>query len=78
MDNVRAKFVCVEKTLKGSQPCQVTAKVVLNPVVTGSVENEWFYSATPAGQINLEVVNPGAAGQFAVGKEYYIDFTPAD
>jgi hypothetical protein len=75
---VRAKFRCEEKSETGIQPCHVTSKLVLRPVVNGSDENEWFYAATPGGQIDLQVVNPAAAKQFEVGKTYYIDFTPAE
>jgi hypothetical protein len=78
MSEVRAKFVCVEKSEAGHQPCQITSKVTLRPVVNGSVENEWFYAATPGGQIDLQVVNPAAAKQLEVGKSYYVDFIPAD
>jgi hypothetical protein len=40
-------------------------------------ENTSFWNATPAGSIELGTINPGAWQQFEIGKEYYVDFTPA-
>lgn len=68
---VRAKFVCsfVDPTNK---------TVYLGPVYSGSDENKRFFAATPGGQIMLHVLNDSAAAAFQQGKEYYIDFTPAE
>lgn len=66
---VRAKFVCSMKN---------DNVIAFNPVYSGSKENEQFFRATPGGQIMLNVVNEDAAKQFEPGKEYYVDFTPAD
>jgi len=41
-------------------------------------ENTKFWEATPSGEIKLGTVNAGAAAQFELGGEYYIDFTPAE
>lgn len=41
-------------------------------------ENTKFWNASPSGQLTLGTVNPGAWSQFEIGKEYYIDFTPAE
>jgi hypothetical protein len=70
---VRAKFKCTIKAETGD-----TTHIVLEPVVTGSKENEDFYKYTPAGRIDLGVVNKAAADQFEQGKEYYIDFKPVE
>lgn len=75
---VRAKFLCIEKGEAGLQPCQKTAKITLTPVTGTTEENKSFWKYTPSGKIELQVVNPEAADQFEVGKEYYIDFTPAN
>lgn len=67
---VRAKFYCSWRSEDG--------KVIhLGPVVTGSRENEHFYDLTPGGSIELFTINPEAAKQFELGKEYYVDFSPA-
>jgi len=66
---VRAKFECIKNT--GGQ-------IHLRPVHGGSKENDEFFSATPAGQIQLMVLNPPAAAQFIVGKSYFVDFNDAD
>lgn len=71
---VRAKFIVdsVAKTRYGH------SKVNLTPVTSGSKENEQFWTYTPSGSIELQTTNPDAANQFEVGKEYYVDFTPAE
>jgi hypothetical protein len=75
---VRAKFKCTGNTVTDAGTPQATANIRLEPVIMGSEENDTFYRYTPAGQIYLNVVNPAAAEAFEVGKEYYIDFTPAE
>lgn len=71
---VRAKFKVISKQ---SDPSNGTT-ISLFPVISGSAENEQFYKWTPSGQVQLNTVNDLAAEQFIVGKEYYVDFTPAD
>lgn len=44
--------------------------------VPGS-ENKAFWDASPSGSIQLGVVNQEAWKHFELGKEYYLDFTPA-
>lgn len=41
-------------------------------------ENSKFWKATPMGAIELGTINPEAWKQFEIGKEYYVDFTPAE
>ncbi len=41
-------------------------------------ENRRFWEATPSGEIRLGTVSPAAWEQFELGKEYYIDFSPAE
>jgi len=40
-------------------------------------ENTKFWQASPSGQIQLGTINAAAAAEFELGREYYIDFTPA-
>lgn len=68
----RAKFVCVQK-----QQASEGYEIHLEAVTGGSEENESFFDYTPAGQINIGIVNEAASKVFEVGKEYYVDFTPA-
>lgn len=67
---VRAKFKCVV-------PPQQEGLVVLEVVTYGSEENKEFFRYTPFGRIELGTVNPEAFNQFEIGREYYVDFTPA-
>jgi len=72
---VRAKFrVVLKREADGSQ------LIKLEPVgKTNSPkdENSKFFKYTPGGSIDLYCCNPDAVRQFEVGKEYYVDFTPA-
>lgn len=71
---VRAKFK-VSSITKYEGDC---LNVKLQPVCTGSEENKQFWKYTPSGSIELSINNTEASKQFEVGKEYYIDFTPAE
>lgn len=41
-------------------------------------ENTKFWQASPSGSLVLGCANLAAADAFELGKEYYLDFTPAD
>lgn len=72
-DSVRAKFVVDSITQhRGGK------SVVLVPVTSGSDENKSFWKYTPSGKLEM-FMNEGveAADAFAVGQEYYLDFTQA-
>lgn len=68
--SVRAKFRCMGKDEVGN--------INLYAVTGDTPENKAFFNATPNGQVRLGVVNSQAAEQFEVGKDYYVDFMPAD
>jgi hypothetical protein len=70
---VRAKFLVLSK-----ETTEWGVNITLGPVYGDSPENKQFFSATPAGSINLFIVNPTAAAALEVNKEYYIDFTPVE
>jgi hypothetical protein len=55
-----------------------TAKLV--PVYSSdpNSENGKFYKQTPGGSISLTTINDTVAGQFEVGKEFYVDFTKVE
>jgi hypothetical protein len=74
----RAKFVCASKSDNGQTGENKGFTVSLNPVTSGSAENEEFYRLTPGGSVTLSTINEAAADSFEVGKEYYVDFTPAN
>lgn len=41
-------------------------------------ENSKFWDASPSGSLQLGTINPEAWSQFELGKDYYLDFTPAE
>lgn len=62
------------------QPTELRS-VVMSPVYANNDpnhENTKFWSATPSGRLELGTINPEAWKQFELGKEYYLDFTPAE
>jgi hypothetical protein len=72
---VRAKFTCI--CVDGGTGVfnnEYTLRFV--PVTSGSAENEKFFAATPAGELEMQIVNEETAKQFKSGQEYYIDITP--
>jgi hypothetical protein len=77
--SVRAKFVVnsIERKQHWDRSKGETQTIKLTPVTSGSEENNAFYAATPSGTIELTTLNEEAGKQFELGKEYYIDFTPA-
>ena len=68
---VRAKFYVYEIRQTPGQ-----ATITLNPVCRGEDNKRWA-AATPSGKIEMTILNKLAVEEFEVGKEYYIDFTPA-
>lgn len=71
--STRAKFKVTAKTER-----EGGFSVKLEPVVGGSPENDNFFKWTPWGALEMGPVNPEVANQFEVGKEYYLDITPAE
>ncbi len=72
---VRAKFTCNWKSVTDKGGGQ---QITLSPVYSGSEENKSFFQSTPGGSIQLYSTNPSATAAFEQGKEYYVDFTPAN
>ena len=55
--------------------------VIMSPVYgkgDPNHENTKFWHASPAGILQLGCANLAAVKQFKLGKEYYLDFIPAD
>ena len=77
--SVRAKFKCVssEDTNPNAAEGEKLKNIKLEAVIDGSDENKAFFRWTPSGQISIGCVNEAANQQFEIGKEYYVDFTPA-
>jgi hypothetical protein len=69
---VRAKVIC-----EGIKENAVSFRTVYEPDAAKDTENARFTKATPWGEIRLGIDNPVALEQFAIGKQYYVDFTEA-
>jgi hypothetical protein len=69
---MRCKVVCNFKQDYGDG-----VNLSFGPVYNGSPENQAFFKATPGGTISFYTVNKAAADRFEHGKEYYVDFSPA-
>lgn len=62
-----------------SEPCELRT-VSMSPVYGNGDpehENTKFWQASPSGSLELGCINLAAAEQFELGKEYYLDFSPA-
>jgi hypothetical protein len=70
---VRAKVTC-----DSIDNNRVRFSTVYEPNAAADSENARFTKATPWGQMELGIDNPAALEQFAPGKSYYVDFTPAE
>lgn len=71
--SVRAKMKVEELEMSESGG----GSVKLRPVTSGSAENDQFYKYTPSGTLHLSTINQAAIEQFELGKEFYVDLTPA-
>lgn len=76
--SVRAKMIveAVEPAIKDESGHGGTVR--LRPVITGSPENDQFYRYTPSGSLVLSTINQDAFSQFELGKQFYVDLTPAE
>ncbi len=83
--SVRAKFK-VDSKVEHFYSGQVMVSVNMTPVgpkwIDGVTipdhENSKFWSASPSGEFKLGTVNKDAAAELELGKEYYLDISPAE
>lgn len=75
---VRAKFKLQSFTTSLDHTGKELRTLTFYPVTSGSDENKAFWQYTPSGKIELGTVNPDAWSKFELGKEYFLDFTPAE
>ena len=76
MKTVRAKFHCnsVQSDEYGEL---VKLSAVYGNDDKDNEENNQFAEATPSGDLEMMISNPGAKGFIKEGKSYYLDFTEA-
>jgi hypothetical protein len=68
---MRAKFTVFSET----HYSYGSVNYKLNPVTTGSPENEEFFRTTPAGTIEVNIKEGTTPARLKLGADYYIDFT---
>jgi hypothetical protein len=89
MSTTRAKFVVQSITRSqahiygddGKAVATELQTVQMNPVYGNQDpehENTKFWKSSPSGSLSLGCINLAAAAIFELGKEYYVDFTPAE
>lgn len=76
---VRCKFKVVEKSeiyapYANGETGQKPTKFKLQPVYGDPI----YGKATPTGQMEMLICNDEASAQLEVGKDYYIDISPAE
>lgn len=71
---VRAKFRCTSVTTTLNYQNKLIYSYKFNAVTDNNPENKSFFEATPSGSLDLGTVKEDL---FEIGKEYYLDFTPA-
>lgn len=72
---VRAKFKLIEITATHWGSKRLKFSCEYDSTIP---EDQRFQKATPTGSIEMQIDNPAAVEQFALGKTYYADFTPAE
>lgn len=73
--SVRAKFT----VLSHKKYSYGHTEVALSPQYDTTIpEDQRFAKATPQGSISLTIDNPAAVEELAIGKAFYVDFTPAE
>ncbi|MBV9659127.1 MAG: hypothetical protein JO295_13595 [Verrucomicrobia bacterium] len=73
---IRAKLKCHEVTKTADNQERVKLWAVYDP--DPASENHSFAKATPSATLEITIDNPAAQGFFVPGRDYYLDFSPAD
>lgn len=77
--NVRCKFrVLSVQHHYTPDPTKPVAEIKLAPVWEQDGPNRQWSEATPQGSISLMITKPGAVAAFDIGKQYFVDFSPAE
>lgn len=76
---VRAKFrVMAIEPAQNADPNNVFTTIRMIPVWEQDGVNRAWSKATPSGELKISITNPDAIDRFDLGKDYYLDFTPAN
>lgn len=73
---LRLNHITVREYGMGIEPSKVAH---FDTVYDSSIpEDMAFCKATPSGHIEMQITNPAALAQLIPGKQYYVDFSPAE
>ncbi|KAA0686021.1 hypothetical protein DTW90_34615 [Neorhizobium sp. P12A] len=76
---VRAKFRVMNiDAAQNADPNNVFVTIRMIPVWEHDGVNKAWSKATPSGELKISITNPAAIDKFDLGKEYFLDFTPAE
>lgn len=76
--NVRAKFRCMSiQHIHTGNPDASVANIALAPVWEQDGVNRKWSQATPQGKLEMTITNAEAIGAFELGREYFLDISPA-
>ena len=73
--SVRAKFRCTSITIFEGESREYSFSPVYG--ADGSANADWS-KWTPNGSLQMTINNPACFDKFETGREYYLDFTPAE
>lgn len=77
---MRAMFQCSNLEEFKNQDGEIVQETISMTAVIAddNPEHNQFSEATPSGELVMMVSNPEAFGFFECGKDYYLDFSPAE
>lgn len=77
MMRAKMRVTDVSPVSEGIEQLNFTAVAASSYPEDGSDENNTYAQYTPLAELSMEVKNPILIGKFAIGDEYYLDFTKA-
>ncbi|WP_259667921.1 hypothetical protein [Rhizobium lentis] len=75
---VTAKFRCMNINHAHTGPDSSVATVQMFPVWEQDGVNKKWSQATPNGKLEMTITVPETVARFELGKEYFLDFRPAE
>jgi hypothetical protein len=74
--NIRGKFTV--RSHKHFQSADPYVEIELSALYSNTPEDNSYAKSTPSGSITMAVTVPELIATLAIGKVFYVDFSPAD